>query len=235
MTVFNIKIVSDTVCPWYVISGTLHIKLELIPIRCYVGKKKLERGIAAYQKAHPSSQDTFRTEWLPYYLNPDAPKSGIDKQQMYASKFGEERTKLMQERLTGIGQDVGINFKYGGKTGNTRDSHRLVQFAKTKGSETQTKTIEALFESYFEKEEDITSHQVLQAAGVKAGLEAGEVKQCLETDQEGAKVDAEVKEARSSIISGVPNFTINEQFEVRGAQDAEGFKRIFEKIKEMEG
>jgi predicted DsbA family dithiol-disulfide isomerase len=59
MTQFNIEIVSDTVCPW-----------------CYIGEKKLNSAIAQFKKNHPDSNDTFSTTWKPYYLNPDAPKTG---------------------------------------------------------------------------------------------------------------------------------------------------------------
>lgn len=59
MTQFNIEIVSDTVCPW-----------------CFVGKQKLEKAIATYKEAHPESNDTFSTTWMPFYLNPDSPKTG---------------------------------------------------------------------------------------------------------------------------------------------------------------
>jgi len=92
---------------------------------CYVGKKRLERGIAAYKAAHPDVGDTFSTNWFPFYLNPDAPKTSIDKTNYYKSKFGEERTVAMFQRLSALGEVEGIKFKYGGKTGNTRDSHRM--------------------------------------------------------------------------------------------------------------
>jgi len=218
MTNFNISIVSDTVCPW-----------------CYVGKNKLERGISAYKAAHPSSNDTFSITWLPYYLNPDAPKTGIDKRAYYKSKFGEDRTAMIFDRLSAVGKDVGINFKFGGKTGNTRDSHRLIQLGKTKGADTQTKVVEALFQSYFENEQDITDRKVLEDAGVKAGLEREEVKAWLESDKGGPEVDKEVREARMNNITGVPNFTLQGMYEIGGAQDPDAFKRIFEKIKEVEG
>merc|ERR1712029_1119782 len=68
MTNFDIKIVSDTVCPW-----------------CYVGKKRLEKGIAAYKQKYPDSNDTFSTTWYPFYLMPDAPKN-VDKTKYYESK-----------------------------------------------------------------------------------------------------------------------------------------------------
>lgn len=59
MTKFDIEIVSDTVCPW-----------------CYVGKQKLEQGITAYKQQHPDSDDTFSITWRPFYLAPEAPKTG---------------------------------------------------------------------------------------------------------------------------------------------------------------
>jgi len=217
MTHFTISIVSDTVCPW-----------------CYVGKNKLERGIAAYRAAYPSAKDTFSTTWLPFYLNPDAPKTGVDKRAYYQQKFGAERTALIFDKLSAVGKEVGINFKFGGKSGNTRDSHRLIQLGKTKGPEVQTKVVEALFASYFENEEDITSHEVLEAAGVKAGLEREEVREWLTSDKGGKEVDKEVLEAQMNNVTGVPNFTLQGMYEIGGAQDPESFKRIFEKIKEVE-
>ena len=121
--------------------------------RCYVGKKRLEQGITAYKADNSLAKDSFNISWLPFYLNPESPKQGVDKAQMYISKFGPDRTQMMHERLSLIGKEVGIDFRFGGRTGNTRDSHRLIQLAKTKGPETQNKVVNALFEGYFENEE----------------------------------------------------------------------------------
>ena len=67
---------------------------------------------------------TFSTTWYPFYLMPDAPKN-VDKTKYYESKFGADRTKAMFQHMAGIGQQEGINFKFGGRTGNTRDSHSM--------------------------------------------------------------------------------------------------------------
>lgn len=211
MTNFQITITSDTVCPW-----------------CYVGKKRLESGIAAYRRKHPSrSTDTFATTWKPFYLNPSAGAS-LDKQTVYETKFGAERTKAMQNMLSKIGAENGIAFKYGGRTGNTRDSHRLLQLGKVKGAEMQTRVVEELFRAYFEEEKDITSHAVLLDAGVKAGLGKEEVQGLLKSNEMGEVVDREVKEAQMRFISGVPHFVINNKYEVGGAQEADTFVEIFE-------
>jgi len=217
MTAFDISIVSDTICPW-----------------CYVGKKKLERGISLYKAAYPNSDDTFSTTWRPFYLNPQAPKKGIEKREYYKSKFGDEKAEMIFKRLASVGEDVGIDFSFGGKTGNTRDSHRLIQLGKTKSPTVQTKVVEQLFTSYFEKEGDITSHTVLREAGVKAGLPEEEVIDWLQSDKGGSEVDKEVAEAQRRAVSGVPNFVLQGKYEIGGAQDAEAFVKVFERVKEIE-
>ncbi|CAK4032184.1 hypothetical protein AC578_2710 [Lecanosticta acicola] len=210
MTNYKIDIVSDTVCPW-----------------CYVGKNRLELAIKQHKASSPN--DTFTTTWHPFYLNPDAPKS-IDKQEYYEKKFGASRTQMMQGHLARLGQQVGINFAFGGKTGNTRDSHRLIQLGKTKGEEVQTKVVEQLFNGYFENEEDITSQEVLIARGVKAGLDEKEVRDWMEAGKGGPEVDKEVAKAQRGFVGGVPNFTINDRYEIQGAEEPAAFLQVFKEI-----
>jgi len=123
----------------------------------------------------------------------------------------------MQRMLSSIGKENGINFKYGGRTGNTRDSHRLVQLAKSKSPQIQTAVMEQLFRAYFEEEKDITSDQVLLEAGTQAGLDEAEVKKLLGSNQMGEIVDEEVLAAQMGRISGVPHFVIQKRYEIGGA------------------
>jgi predicted DsbA family dithiol-disulfide isomerase len=151
----------------------------------------------------------------------------------YRARLGD-RMEMVLERLEQIGQDVGISFKFNGKTGSTRDSHRLVQLGKSKSPAIQTRVMEELYSAYFENEGDITSHAVLLKAGVKAGLKESEVDEWLKSDKGGKAVDLEVSGAQKGKVSGVPNFTIQEKYEVGGAQDAAVFVELFEKIKAAE-
>ncbi|TKA53387.1 hypothetical protein B0A55_12171 [Friedmanniomyces simplex] len=213
MTAFQIDIVSDTVCPW-----------------CYVGNNRLEKAIQTHQTSHP--HDTFTTTWHPYYLNPDAPRS-IDKQAYYERKFGPQRTAVMQGHLARLGKQVGIAFAFGGKTGNTRDSHRLIELGRRKGEGVQTRVVKELFESYFEANEDITTLEVLVARGVRAGLDETEVREWMEDGKGGPEVDKEVAEAQHKFITGVPNFTINGTYEVQGAEEPAAFLQVFGEVKDM--
>lgn len=160
----------------------------------------MDLAVKQHQATNPT--DTFETTWYPFYLNPDAPRS-IDKQEYYERKFGPQRTQVMQGHLARLGKQVGIDFAFGGKTGNTRDSHRLIQLAKTKGEGMQTKVVEQLFNSYFEANEDITDKEVLVARAVKAGLEEAEAREWMDSDKGGPEVDREVMQAQQKFISGV--------------------------------
>lgn len=76
---------------------------------------------------------------------------------------------------------------------------------------------------------------MLRDAGVKAGLDEAEVKAWLGSERGAEEVDREVAEAQRKGVSGVPNFTLQGMYEIGGAQDAEAFVRVFERVKAMEG
>lgn len=147
-------------------------------------------------------------------------------------RFGPQRLAALQQRLKSMGREEGINFGFSGKVGNTRDSHRLIQFGKTKGEEVENRVVLELFKSYFEGDGDITSHDTLIEAAVKAGLDKAEVKDWLDTDKGGNEVDKEVQEAYAKDIHGVPHFTIQGKYEVDGAQDTQAFLEAFANVKE---
>lgn len=112
----------------------------------------------------------------------------------------------------------------------------MIQLGKKKGTEVQTRVVDALFEAYFEQERDITKYAVLTEVGVQAGLgEEEEVQAWLQGGDGGKEVDAEVVEARMNGVSGVPHFTLQDKYAIGGAQDPENFVEIFERVKTMEG
>jgi len=148
-----------------------------------------------------------------------------------AKKFGAERAAMATAHLKAIGETEGIKFSLQGKIGNTRDAHRLVQLAKTKSSEAENSVISTLFKSHFEEDADITSHDVLATIGEEAGLDKAEVTEWLSQGRGGQEVDREVEEAYSMGISGVPNFTINDRYQIGGAQDVPAFLEVFARAK----
>ncbi|KAK5996168.1 hypothetical protein PT974_04596 [Cladobotryum mycophilum] len=170
---------------------------------------------------------------LPFQLNPYA--ASADKRQFYSEKFGADRVALIHERLNAVGQQVGINFKFGGRIGNTRDSHRLVHLSKKYGQETHLKAVDGLFAAYFENEGDIMDAAVLKQVATGAGIpEADFQRAIVDSDEGGAEVDQQAGSARASGVSGVPDFTIQDRFHLSGSRDATEFVAVFEKVKALE-
>ncbi|ETS75397.1 hypothetical protein PFICI_12341 [Pestalotiopsis fici W106-1] len=216
MKQFNINIISDPICPF-----------------CYLGKKRLDKGIELYRKVYPGGKDdTFNITWSAFYLDPDLPQVGVPLAGHMERKFGKDRVPAVRERLRKHGLQDGINFNPDSKIGHTRNAHRLIQFAKTKGNESENRVVLELFKAYFEDGGDITSFDLLTDAAVRAGLDRVEAREWLQSDRGGTEVDKEVAEANALGIHGVPNFTIQGKWKVDGAQDPQDFMEAIVAAKE---
>ena len=90
MKTLTIDVVSDVVCPW-----------------CYVGKRRLERALALLAVQHPDVDPEVR--WHTFQLNPDMAPEGISRRDYVRQKFGD-RADNVYERVTGVGEEVGIPF-----------------------------------------------------------------------------------------------------------------------------
>ncbi|KAG9843983.1 DSBA oxidoreductase, partial [Aureobasidium melanogenum] len=210
--VFEIKIYSDTMCPW-----------------CYIGLKTLEEAISLYQRTYPGgSKDTFHITWSPY--DPHAPIPGILASTRIAQKNGIERAEGIKMRLKRVGKSHGIDFTFAGKVGNTRVSHRLLYLASLKGEEMQMALAKELFRVHFEGDADVSSHDDLIEAGIAVGLAPEEMKEWLQSGNGGAEVDDEAQRARDSGINSVPTFEINGK-RLEDAADPSVFYELFVGIK----
>ena len=113
--------------------------------------------------------------------------------------------------MEAVGRAEGINFKYGGKIGNTRDSHRLIAEAGGRGGDIQDRLVNALFHGYFEVNDDISDKATLAKTATKVGLFASDEEgmDFLKSEKRGAEVDREVDfNQYRRAISAVPHFTI---------------------------
>ncbi|KAL9048002.1 MAG: hypothetical protein Q9162_007888 [Coniocarpon cinnabarinum] len=226
MTAITVDIVSDTVCPW-----------------CYVGHKRLSRAISSHLQSHPST--TFDVHWHPYQLGPDAPyRVSEEKRSFYKNKFGEARAQSIFSTLNSVGTPEGIHFSFGGRTGNTLDSHRVIAMAGEKEKEAggqdksgrglQTAVVEKFFNMYFENEGDITNVDNLVQKATEAGMNKKDVESLMAGESLKKEVATEVAKAQMGGVSGVPNFRVNGCYELGGAREPEEFLKVFERI-EKEG
>jgi predicted DsbA family dithiol-disulfide isomerase len=155
---------------------------------------------------------------------------------MHIEKVGAVRAEQMEATMKQVAANEGLDFKYGGMTGHSRNGHRLVYWAQSQGGEeAQNAVMLGLWRRYFEQEVDITTLETLIDVGLEAGLGTRqEIKTFLESGKCGEEVDRIADEARLKGLSGVPNYEINDQYEVSGAQDPVAFTRLFKRWKDLE-
>jgi predicted DsbA family dithiol-disulfide isomerase len=202
----DIDIFSDTICPW-----------------CFIGKRRLERALAE------RPQPDLTIHWRAFQLNPDMPAGGMDRSQYLELKFGgASNADAIYDQVRAAGETEGIDFAFERmkRTPNTIDSHRLIRHAGEKGQ--QDAVVQALFDAYFLRAEDIGDPEVLVAAATEAGLDGEEARAFLAGDAEAEAVRAEDKGARQAGISGVPCFIFNGQHALAGAHLPEVLHQLFD-------
>ena len=201
-----INVISDVICPW-----------------CYIGKKRLEKAIAAFE-----GQQAFRVRWLPFQLNPTMPKEGISRKEYRIRKFGSwERSLELDAKVVAVGETEGIHFAFDRieRTPNTVDAHRLIWLADQQGC--QDAIVEALFRAYFTEGRDISNRQTLIDVVAEAGLER-QLAEAMLNSEEGMDAIKEAEElSRRYRVDGVPFFIINNEITLSGAQQPDAFLDAF--------
>src|ERR1700682_2128649 len=146
----TVDVISDVICPW-----------------CYIGKRRLEKAIAARR-----GQRDVRVRWNPFQLNPHMPKEGMNRKEYRTAKFGSwERSLGLDAQVQAVGAAEGIAFAFDRieRTPNTLDAHRLIGFADTEG--VQDAVVEAVFRAYFTEGWDIGQTTTLLDVVAGAGLD----------------------------------------------------------------
>jgi predicted DsbA family dithiol-disulfide isomerase len=192
----HIDIFSDTVCPW-----------------CLIGKRRLEAALAE----RPDLE--VAVHWRAFQLNPTMPKEGMDRQTYLATKFGgPDNAEIVYQRIRNAGAEEAIDFAFEdiARTPNTIDSHRLIRWAA--GQDRDTETVEALFQAYFLRGENIGDRDVLVAAAKTAGMDPDEAAAFLASEALATEIEAEDRQARGLGIDGVPCFVFNGRHALAGAQ-----------------
>src|SRR3546814_10805103 len=105
------------------------------------------------------------------------PKGGIERQSYLAMKFGgADNAEVIYDRSRRVGAEDGIDFAFEdiARTPSTIDSHRLIRWAA--GQDRESETVEALFQAYFLRGENIGALEVLAGAAASAGMDPAEAR-----------------------------------------------------------
>ena len=200
----TVDVISDVICPW-----------------CFIGKRRLEKAIAAHG-------EPVTVQWHAFQLNPTMPKEGISRKEYRIRKFGSwERSLQLDANIVATGKGEGIHFKFDRmeRTPNTVDAHRLIWLADKDG--VQDAVVEALFRAYFTEGRDISNRQTLIDVVAEAGLDRGKVEAVLKGDEGMEAIKEAGDEARRLRVDSVPFFVISGQITLSGAQAPETFLDAF--------
>ena len=208
----RIDIWSDVVCPW-----------------CYVGKRRFERALAAFD-----ARDEVQVVHRSFQLDPTRPKGQTQKRrEMLMAKY-----RLTAAQVQGLDAQMeqtaaaeGLEYHLGdGVTGNTLDAHRLLHLAAERGR--QDDALERFYRAYFTEGRSLFDRPSLTALAVEAGLDERDVHGVLDSDAYAAAVATDIREAQTLGANGVPFFVFDNRFGVSGAQASDVFSQVLARARE---
>ncbi len=204
----RIDVVSDVVCPW-----------------CFIGKHRLEAAL----KLKPGIAVEVR--YRPYFLNDWIPREGISREDYLTKKFGSpERYKSIAQRVGAAAAEEGLVYASDKmkRQPNTLDCHRLIHWADGMGKAAEMK--QKLMDLYFTQGADLTEHETLVKAAADVGLDAGDIRTRLASEQDVKQIEQEALSAKEVGIEGVPCFIFGGKFAVSGAQSPEYLADAIERM-----
>jgi predicted DsbA family dithiol-disulfide isomerase len=202
----HVEIWSDIVCPW-----------------CYVGKRRFEAALAAFEQ-----RDDVRMTWRSFELDPHAPRErAVDGATHLAEKYGMtlEEAQASQRSLADVAAGDGLDMRFDlARGGNTFDAHRLVHLAQSHGLQDAMK--ERLMRAYFTEGARIGDPDVLVGLAREVGLSEDEARDVLGTDRYGTEVREDESTAMSLGISAVPFFVVDRRIGAAGAHPPEALLEL---------
>ncbi len=206
--VIDIDIVSDVMCPW-----------------CIVGFRQLEQALAM-------TGSGARIRWHPFELNPAMPPEGQNLTEHIAEKYGASAEQSAQNRahLVALGKTLGIDFAFSAQSRiyNTFAAHQVLDFALSQGVQHPLKL--ALFEAYFTGQRDVSDWDVLRDVAETVGLDRDDVTDFLESGRLAQGVREKQQFWTANGISGVPSMVFDGKYLLTGAQGADTYAQLLQKV-----
>lgn len=207
----TIEIWSDFMCPY-----------------CYMGKRKLERGLSQFD--HPEDVEIV---WRTYQLAPDL----VTDQNRKLDEYFAHRKGISVEEAVTINNEVIEKAKLEGLTyrldksipPNTFQAHQMSHFAKEYGKQNEAE--EVLFRSYFTDGKNIDDRATLLELAKEIDLDTEALNSALDNGTFADAVMADREKAKELGIKGIPCFVFNKGKEtVSGTYDAQTFLDVLNRI-----
>jgi predicted DsbA family dithiol-disulfide isomerase len=155
-TIISIEVWFDLVCPW-----------------CLIGMRHLDSALRTFRGDHPGV--VVDVAWHSHPLMPDIPTDGFPFADFYLKRLGgsgavARRQAQVSEAALSAGETIA--FDRIERFPNTLAAHRLIARAQwDDGTAKAQELIEALFDAYFVRGQDIGAPSVLAAIASRHGVE----------------------------------------------------------------
>ncbi len=202
----EVGLIADLACPW-----------------CYLGLVRLDRARAL----RPAL--AVRLRWWPFFLNPQMPPEGMDRQAYLRAKFGgDANARSIYARICEAGRADGIDFAFERmpRTPNTVLAQRLILLAEQEGL--GDAMIRTLFQALFIDGRDVGQPDQLIELAAAVGLDPEAVARYLASEQGASEVVAAHRQAEGLGVRGVPVFVVDHEHAIAGAQPPEALAGLLD-------
>ncbi|MFG2004161.1 DsbA family protein [Spirillospora sp. NPDC048911] len=195
----KVEVYDDIACPW-----------------CRLGMHQFHRAVAG-------AELDVELVHRPFQLMPDAPEEPRPLMDAVVELFGPDRAEAMLTEMTRRGAEEGIEYRFDHAVAvNTLTAHRLRWFVlREHGAEAQAALATVLFDAYFRDGVNIADHAQLTGLAEEVGLDGGQVRDFLATDQGAAEVREQVAAARQAGVTTVPTFVFENGEPIVGVTSSE--------------
>jgi predicted DsbA family dithiol-disulfide isomerase len=162
-------------------------------------------------------------DWKPYLLRPDAPDTGWELPAHIRERLGRPDNPLAARAAA-----LGLTLVERTHIPSPRLAHECTEFARAQGALEPFHA--AVLERYWSRGEDLSAWAVLRGAATQAGLDPDAMEREVKAGQWRAAMQQGLDEARQLGVSAVPTFVVENRFLIQGAQQAEVFRQVFERV-----
>ena len=198
---------------------------------CYIGKHTFETALKKFDH-----KDKVEIRWHSFQLDPTIktnPEMSTLDYFTEVKNVTKEQAQEMFSNMETMASENGLKIDSNSTVlANSFRAHLLIQLAIQKGLANEVE--EALFIAHFSEAKNIDDEDTLVAVGTAAGLEEQDVRMALTSEELGYAVKQDEMQAQQIGVRGVPFFVFNDKHGVSGAQAAETFQEVLEKVWEEE-
>lgn len=196
---------------------------------CYIGKKNLENALEKYGK-----KQQVKVEWHSFQLDPSLEtRTDISTIEYFkqTKNVSEEQARQMLQGAKEMGESVGVEMDLENSVlANSFRAHQVIQLAKDKGLGDEIE--EALFKAHFLEKKNIDDVAHLVEVAESIGLQGTEVREALQEEKYAYAVKQDEMQAQNIGVRGVPFFVFNNKYAVSGAQPADTFVEVLQKVEQ---